>query len=270
MRDSAGGRMSFFMLRRGKSPLILSIPHAGVEIPDEFSGVFISGWLARKDADWHLPQLYSFAEALDATILTAQISRSVIDLNRDPSGASLYPGQATTGLCPTETFDGEPLYAESTPDEAEIARRRERYFQPYHTALQAEIARIHNLHGRVVLYDCHSIRSQIPRLFAGELPQFNVGTNDGKSCTLETQAQIEASCAQSGLSYVVNGRFKGGWITRHYANLAQNIQTIQMEIGCRGYMDEPETPTADNWPTELKKSPPILPVLEQILKGLSA
>ena len=261
--------MSFFTLRRGQSKLILSIPHAGTEIPDEFSGVFVSDWLARKDADWHLPRLYSFAEALDATILAARISRSVIDLNRDPSGVSLYPGQATTGLCPTETFDGEPLYNGPVPDEAEIARRRERYFDPYHAALQAEIARIHTLHGRVLLYDCHSIRSRIPRLFTDELPQFNIGTNDGKSCTLQVQAQVEAICAQSGLSYVVNGRFKGGWITRHYANPAQQIQTIQMEIGCRGYMDEPAHPTADNWPTELKKSPPILPVLEQILKGLS-
>lgn len=261
--------MTLFTLRQGQTPLILSIPHAGIDISDEFSGAFVSEWLARKDADWHLPTLYNFAEALDATILAARISRSVIDLNRDPSGTSLYPGQATTGLCPTETFDGESLYAGVMPDEAEISRRREHYFQPYHAALQAEIARIHKLHGRVVLYDCHSIRSQIPRLFAGELPQFNIGTNDGKSCTPETQAQIESVCARSGMSYVVNGRFKGGWITRYYANPAQNIQTIQMEISCRGYMDEPVSPTAENWPTELKKSSPVQPVLEQILKGLS-
>lgn len=261
--------MNLFTLRRGQAPLILSIPHAGIEIPDEFSEVFVSPWLARKDADWHLPALYNFVEQFDATVLAATISRSVIDLNRDPSGASLYPGQTTTGLCPTETFDGEALYKATPPNEAEITRRREIYFQPYHLALQAEISRIHKLHGRVVLYDCHSIRSQIPRLFPGELPQFNIGTNDGKSCTPAMQAQIEAICAQSGLSYVVNGRFKGGWITRHYANPAQNIQTIQMELGCRGYMDEPLTPTPENWPTKLKTPAPVQPVLQQILKGLS-
>lgn len=262
--------MNLFTLRQGRTPLILSIPHAGTEIPEEFSGVFVSDWLARKDADWHLPQLYKFAEKLDATILIAHISRSVIDLNRDPSGVSLYPGQATTGLCPTETFDGEPLYAGSVPDDAEIARRRVQYFEPYHAALKAEIRRVHSLHGRAVLYDCHSIRSHIPRLFEGELPQFNIGTNDGKSCTSAVQTQIEAACQQSSLSWVANGRFKGGWITRHYADLTKNIETIQMELGCRGYMEEPSHPSPANWPTALQEQPSIQPILEQILKGLSA
>ena len=260
--------MGFFELRRGQAPLILSIPHAGTEIPEEFSGCFVSDWLARKDADWHLPALYKFAERLDATILAARLSRSVIDLNRDPSGVSLYPGQATTGLCPVETFDGEPLYAASAPDDAEIARRRSLYFDPYHQALRAEIERVHGLHGRVMLYDCHSIRSRIPRLFEGELPQFNIGTNDGKSCLPATQARVEAICAQSGFSHVVNGRFKGGWITRHYAAPARQIQTLQMEVGCRGYMDEPVNPSASNWPTKLNNPAPIEPVLEQILKSL--
>ncbi|MDE1907497.1 MAG: N-formylglutamate deformylase, partial [Rhodospirillales bacterium] len=250
--------------------LILSIPHAGVEIPNEFAGAFVSDWLARKDADWHLPELYSFAETLDATIIAANISRSVIDLNRDPSGASLYPGQATTGLCPVETFDGEPLYKASLPDDAEIARRREHYFLPYHNALQAEIARVHALHGRVVLYDCHSIRSHVPRLFEGELPQFNIGTNGGKSCGADLQNAVREICAQSGLSYVVNGRFKGGWITRHYGAPARNIHAIQMELGCRGYMEEPLPVNMANWPNVLKNPAPVQPVLETILKGLCA
>lgn len=261
--------MTLLTLHRGQTPLILSIPHAGIEIPEEFSGVFVSGWLARKDADWYLPQLYSFAAGLGATILAAGISRSVIDLNRDPSGVSLYPGQATTGLCPVETFDGEALYAGAIPDVAEISRRREQYFEPYHAALRTEIERIHALHGRVVLYDCHSIRSHIPRLFEGELPQFNLGTNDGKSCAPALQAQIESICQQSGFSYVVNGRFKGGWITRHYGNPARNIHAIQMELACRGYMDEPAVPGPQSWPAALQQPAPVQPVLEQILKGLS-
>ncbi len=262
--------MSLFSLRRGNAPLVLSIPHAGTEIPEALADVFVSGWLARKDADWWLRELYSFAEALDATIIAANISRSVIDLNRDPAGVSLYPGQATTGLCPTETFDGEPLYKAATPDEAEIARRRETYFMPYHNALRAEIERVHALHGRVVLYDCHSIRSHIPRLFAGELPQFNIGTNDGKSCDEVVQAHVQYACAESGFSYVVNGRFKGGWITRHYGEPARNIHAIQMELGCRGYMDEPLPVNETNWPTALKTPAPVQPVLETILKGLCA
>lgn len=261
--------MNLFTLHRGQSPLILSIPHAGTEIPDEFSGVFVSDWLARKDADWYLPQLYGFAAALGATLLTANISRSVIDLNRDPSGVSLYPGQATTGLCPVETFDGEALYKSETPGATEISRRREQYFEPYHKALRAEIERVYALHGRVVLYDCHSIRGRIPRLFEGELPQFNLGTNDGKSCAPALQEQVEAICRHSGFSYVVNGRFKGGWITRHYGDPARGIHAIQMEIACRGYMDEPALPGEENWPTKLKQPAPLQPVLEQILKGLS-
>lgn len=262
--------MNLFTLRRGLAPLILSIPHAGTEIPEGFSGIFVSEWLARKDADWHLPELYSFAEALDATIIAARISRSVIDLNRDPSGVSLYPGQATTGLCPTETFDGEPLYKGAMPDEAEIARRREIYFAPYHAALRAEISRVHSLHGRAVLYDCHSIRSNIPRLFEGELPQFNIGTNDGKSCDPSLLEHVRRTCAESGFSYVVNGRFKGGWITRHYGEPTKGIHAIQMELGCRGYMEEPLPVNEANWPTPLQNPAPIHPALEKILKGFCA
>jgi len=262
--------MSLFSLRRGSAPLILSIPHAGTEIPADFSGLFVSDWLARKDTDWHLQQLYAFAEGLDATIISAKISRSVIDLNRDPSGTSLYPGQATTGLCPTETFDGEPLYKAAPPDEGEIARRRQEYFVPYHAALREEIDRLRKLHPRVVLYDCHSIRSRIPRLFPGELPQFNIGTNNGKACDPAITARIEKTCADSGFSYVVNGRFKGGWITRHYGAPSQGVHAIQMELGCRGYMDEPALPTPENWPAALQKPAPIQPVLETILKGFCA
>jgi formiminoglutamase len=260
--------MSLFTLRRGNAPLILSMPHAGTEIPEEFSGVFVSDWLARKDADWHIPMLYAFAEALDATIIAANISRAVIDLNRDPSGASLYPGQATTGLCPLESFDGESLYAAAPPDAAETARRLERYFRPYHAALVGEITRLREKHSNIMLYDCHSIRSHIPRLFPDELPQFNIGTNGGASCAPNYQACVKEICARSGFSWVLNGRFKGGWITRHYGNPQNGVHAIQMELAMRGYMDEPATPTPENWPTAFNPSAPILPVLQDILKGL--
>lgn len=260
--------MSLFSLRRGSAPLILSMPHAGTEIPEEFSGVFVSDWLARKDTDWHLPSLYAFAEKFDATVLAARVSRSVIDLNRDPSGASLYPGQATTGLCPTETFDGEPLYKTATPGEAEVARRREKYFMPYHAALQAEIARLREAHRRVVLYDCHSIRSKIPRLFPGILPNFNIGTNGGAACGSKIQARMAAACDKPGFSHVLNGRFKGGWITRHYGRPTEGVHTIQMELACRGYMDEPETISPDNWPGAFNPDAPILPILENVIESL--
>jgi formiminoglutamase len=236
-------------VRRRAAPLIISFPHTGTEIPPQFEGRFVSDWLARRDADWWVDRLYAFAPALDITTVRTRISRSIIDVNRDPSGASLYPGQATTELCPTTTFDGEPLYLPGqAPDDAEIARRREMYFRPYHDALAREIGNLRRSHPNVVLYDAHSIRSRIPRLFAGELPQFNIGTNNGKSCAPQLTAAAEAPCAASGRGHVVDGRFKGGWTTRHYGRPENGVHAIQMELACRGYMDEPALPAPGNWP----------------------
>jgi formiminoglutamase len=220
----------------GDAPLIVSVPHAGTVIPDDISGL-LSDDLARRDADHHVHLLYAFAADLGATLIHSRISRTVIDLNRDPSGRSLYPGQVTTGLCPVTTFDGEPLYrAAAEPDAAEIERRRAAYFDPYHAALCAQIARLRALHGKVVLYDAHSIRSHVPRLFDGELPQFNIGSYDGTSCAAALTDAIAADCASD--SHVVNGRFKGGWITRHYGAPARGIHAVQMELAIRGYADE--------------------------------
>lgn len=261
--------MSFLRIHRGAAPLILSIPHAGTEIPADFEPDLVSLWRARKDADWWLPELYAFAEGLGATIIRTEISRSIIDVNRDPSGVSLYPGQVTTGLCPTETFDGEPLYHPGAePDDREIARRREVFFDPYHGAIASEILRLKHFHARVVLYDCHSIRSVIPRLFEGRLANFNIGTNDGKSCDPEIYARVAAICAADAAhDYVVNGRFKGGWITRHYADPACGVQALQMELACRGYMTDPDAPDATNWPGALHAEPAILPTLRSILES---
>jgi N-formylglutamate deformylase len=220
----------------GDAPLIVSVPHAGTVIPGEISGL-ISLDLARRDADHHVDRLYAFAADMGATILHSRISRTVIDLNRDPSGQSLYPGQATTGLCPDTTFDGEPLYqAGSEPDAPEIERRRVVYFDPYHAALTEQIERLRALHPAIVLYDAHSIRSRVPRLFEGALPQFNIGSYDGLSCNAALTGAIATDCADD--SHVVNGRFKGGWITRHYGNPARGIHALQMELAIRGYADE--------------------------------
>ena len=258
------------LLCQGKAPLVVSIPHAGTEIPEEYAGGLRSLWLARKDADWWMPQLYAFAEELGATVLRTHISRTIVDVNRDPSGASLYPGQATTGLCPLTTFDGEALYREGCePDEAEIAARVKRHFEPYHAALGAEIARLRRDHKRVVVYDCHSIRSRIPQLFDGVLPNLNVGTNDGKSCDPVFAAKVAGICAGADeFSYVVNGRFKGGWITRHYGDPAGGVHALQMELACRGYMAEPEVVSVDSWPSEYdaKVAAPLRDVLKKILQ----
>jgi N-formylglutamate deformylase len=262
--------MNFLKCSRGQAPLILSIPHAGTQIPDALRPRLTSLWLARKDADWWLPELYAFARTLDVTILQTEISRTVIDVNRDPTGASLYPGQATTGLCPLTSFDGEPLYvAGMTPDDPEIQRRRAEYFTPYHAALTAEIARLRRLHPVVMLYDCHSIRSEIATLFDGVLPNFNIGTNGGQACDAAITERVAAICAADPkFSHVVNGRFKGGYITRHYGAPAAGVNALQMELACRGYMQEPQNPGPDNWPGPMISSAPVLPVLKTIIESL--
>ncbi len=241
---------AWLTVRRGEAPLLLSMPHTGTEIPAALEARFVSPWLARKDADWWIEQLYDFAADLDASVVRTSISRSVIDVNRDPSGASLYPGQATTGLCPSETFDGEPLYRDGTaPGAPEIAERRAAYFDPYHGAIASELARLRARHQRVVLYDCHSIRSVVPRLFEGTLPTFNIGTNSGASCDPALAQAVAAHCAASGMGHVVNGRFKGGYITRAYGNPDKGVHAIQMELACRSYLPEPSGPLdPGNWP----------------------
>jgi formiminoglutamase len=240
--------MSWLRIERGDAPLVVAFPHTGTDIPTDIEAKLISPWLARKDADWYVDQLYGFARDLGATTIRTAISRSVIDVNRDPSGASLYPGQATTELCPTTSFDGEPLYIDGAePDTAEINRRRAVWFTPYHVAIEDELARLKAIHGRVVLYDAHSIRSLVPRLFEGELPHFNIGTNRGATCHPDLTAALEQACG-SDFSRVTNGRFVGGWTTRHYGRPEMGFHAVQMELACRGYLDEPALTTEQTWP----------------------
>ncbi len=244
---------SWLSIRRGEAPLLVSLPHTGTEIPVEIEASLVSAALARKDTDWWIEQLYDFASELDATVVRTSISRTVIDVNRDPSGASLYPGQATTGLCPTTTFDGDA--------------RRHAYFDPYHTALAAELQRLRRKHPRAVIYDCHSIRSVIPRLFEGRLPVMNLGTNSGSSADAALAGRIIDIMVASGQEYVVNGRFKGGWITRHYGRPDDGISALQMELACRGYMEEPAEITPSNWPTpyDPRRSAELRRILGEIL-----
>jgi N-formylglutamate deformylase len=260
--------MDWLEVHRGTAPLILSLPHTGSDLPEEVAGGFVSPWLAIKDADWWIHRLYDFARDLGATTIRTALSRSVIDVNRDPSGASLYPGQFTTGLCPGETFDGEPLYLAGPPNAAEVARRRTTYFEPYHAALTAEIARLRGLHERIVIYDAHSIRSVVPSLFEGELPNLNIGTNGDTSCDPALTRAVEAACDAGPFSRITNGRFRGGWITRHYGQPEQGVHAVQMELACRGYMDDPaEAPTPGTWPApyRLERAAPMRAVLKDVL-----
>ncbi|OAN56681.1 N-formylglutamate deformylase [Sphingobium sp. TCM1] len=257
-------------IHRGAAPLVIGLPHAGTDIPAELEDGFLSPWLARKDADWWVDRLYGFAADMGATLVRTRMSRSVIDVNRDPSGRSLYPGQATTELCPTTTFAGEALYRDVVPDAGEIARRRECWFDPYHAALAGELDRLRAIHGKVVLYDAHSIVSHVPRLFDGELPVFNIGTDGGATCAPALKAAVVAAVQSTGRSHVLNGRFRGGWTTRHYGRPAEGIHAIQMEVAMRAYLTEPEYPSADNWPPPYEPQTPLIRDLKTIMAACLA
>lgn len=257
-------------VQRGDAPLVVAFPHAGTEIPAEIESRLASPWLARKDADWHVDRLYAFVREMGATTVATRISRTVIDVNRDPSGASLYPGQATTGLCPETTFDGEPLYHGVPPDAAEVERRKAAWFEPYHRALSGELDRLRAAHGAVVLYDAHSIRSRVPRLFDGDLPQFNIGTDGGATCAPELAEAVADICAASGMGHVRDGRFRGGWTTRHYGRPHTGVHAIQMELAMRGYLNEPDAVSEDNWPAEIAPSPAVAPTLRAVIRSCIA
>jgi len=228
-------------LHRGNAPLLVSLPHDGSEIPAALAARMTPEARGAPDTDWHVSRLYAFARELGASILVPRLSRYVIDLNRGEDDTSLYPGQNTTGLVPLVRFTGEPVYLPGQePEAAEVAERIDTYWRPYHAALRGELDRIRALHGRVVLWEGHSIRGGgLPFLFAGRLPDLNLGTANGASCLPALQARIEqALSAQDDYDWVANGRFKGGHITRHYADPGNGIEAVQLELSQRTYMDE--------------------------------
>ena len=228
-----------FELLRGDAPLLVSMPHVGTGLPPQVVGRLTPEGVPLADTDWHLPIVYDFAAAMGATVLVATQSRYLIDLNRPPDGSSLYPGMATTSLVPTQTFRGEPLWRDAPPGDDEIAARRERWWQPYHSALDAELARLRTLHPRVVLWDAHSIASVLPRFFEGRLPDLNFGTADGASCDPSLiEAVLAPVRAQSEYGWVLNGRYKGGHITRHHGRPGHGVHAIQLEMAQAIYMDE--------------------------------
>jgi formiminoglutamase len=251
---------------QGAGPVILAIPHAGTAIdPSALSRLNDEGKTLR-DTDWHMHRLYA-ALLPGATTVKATFHRYVIDANRDPSGQSLYPGQNTTGLCPVTDFDGAPLYRDGEePDAAEIARRLEKYHAVYHRRLAREIARVKKRHGVAVLYDCHSIRSRIPFLFEGVLPDFNIGTNGGTTCAPAIEEAVASICARAeGYTSVVNGRFKGGWTTRHYGRPADGVHAIQMELAQSAYLASEELP----FDYDAGKARKLRVHLKEILKTLN-
>lgn len=232
--------MEIFTLHQGTAPLLVSVPHDGTFVPDDIAERLTQAARRVPDTDWHIARLYAFARELGASMIVPTHSRYVVDLNRSEDDVSLYPGQNTTGLCPVVRFSGEPVYLQGRePTPEEIAERVERYWRPYHQALRMELDRLRAVHGRAVLWEGHSIRGELPFLFQGRLADMNLGTAAGTSCSPALQQRLEAVLAgQEEFDSVVNGRFKGGHITRHYGDPASGIEAVQMETSQRAYMDE--------------------------------
>jgi len=227
-----------FHFREGDTPLLLSFPHDGRHLPQSISERMTSAGLAVPDTDWHIARLYDFAAEMGASMLVANYSRYVVDLNRPATDDNLYPGQLATGLCPVETFAGAPIYRDGGPGAGDVASRIERYWQPYHDRLRAALDALIETHGYALLWEGHSIAGEVPRLFDGRLPALNIGTFGGRSCDPALEAAVVDVARSSSFSHVLNGRFQGGFITRHYGDPGQHVHAVQLEIAQRVYMDE--------------------------------
>jgi N-formylglutamate deformylase len=224
----------------GTAPMLVSMPHVGTEVPPEIAARFTEAAKPLPDTDWHVDRLYDFLDGLGASVIAARQSRYVVDLNRPPDGKPLYPGASNTGLCPTTTFDDAPIYRDGAePDAAEIAARTEAHWRPYHERLQAELEKIRARHGIALLWDAHSIRSEVPRFFDGRLPDLNLGTGGGSSADPALLAALEGIAADAApYTWVSNGRFKGGYITRAYGDPARGVHAVQLELSEIVYMNE--------------------------------
>lgn len=230
-----------FRAHGGGTPLLISVPHDGRDIPDDIAVRMSNAGRAIPDTDWHVAQLYEFADEMGASIVVANYSRYVVDLNRSADDAALYPGQVATGLCPLHTFSGMALYATGCVDDGDKAQRIETYWRPYHEHIRHTLDTLRAQHGYALLWDAHSIPSVVPRLFDGELPHLNLGSNASASCSPAIEAAVAEVAMASNYSAVINGRFKGGYITRHYGAPRNNIHALQLEIAQRAYMDEEST-----------------------------
>ncbi len=256
-----------FTLYPGTRPLLVSMPHVGTQIPADLQPLYVPRALQVEDTDWHLEALYDFVRASGASLLVPRMSRYVIDLNRPSENTPMYPGANNTELCPTRFFTGEPLYREGlAPGDAEIARRVARYWTPYHHALEAELTRLRQQHGHALLFDAHSIHSELPWLFAGRLPDLNLGTVNGSSAAPSLRdALAQVLAGQSRYSQVVDGRFKGGHITRHYGRPAQGWHAVQLEMCWSTYMTEQPPYVLDD-----SRAAQVRPLLQQLLNTLLA
>ncbi|HUG03108.1 MAG TPA: N-formylglutamate deformylase [Steroidobacteraceae bacterium] len=259
--------MMIYALHRGNSPLFVSLPHVGTELPDDQRWRYVERAIGVEDTDWHLDRLYDFVRELGASLIVPRFNRYLIDLNRPSENTPMYPGMNNTELCPTRFFTGDPLYRDdSAPDAGEVARRIERYWRPYHEALRAELDRLRELHGHAVLFDGHSIKSELPWLFDGRLPDLNLGTANGASCASSLRSALARVLAgQSRFTQVVDGRFKGGHTTRYYGDPERKVHAIQLEMCWSCYLQE-TAPHA--W--DPQRAEAVRPVLRELIETMLA
>lgn len=256
--------MSPVEVQRGIGPIVLGLPHTGTLVPQDINANLNARGKELSDTDWHIEKLYADLVP-NVTTVRATFHRYVIDANRDPSGVSLYPGQNTTGLVPLTDFDGHTIWT-NAPDVQEVERRRREFHAPYHAALESEMRRVRELHGVAILYDCHSIRSHIPFLFEGTLPDFNIGTNNGTTCARDIEVATHQICSKAtGFTSVLNGRFKGGWTTRHYGRPHEAWHAIQMELAQSSYLNTESPP----WAYDTAKAESLRRHLKRILENLT-
>jgi len=243
-----------FEYQEGGSPLLISVPHDGRDIPASIQKQMTEVAVSIPDTDWHVAQLYEFGHELGASMIVAKYSRYVVDLNRSASDAALYEGQVSTGLCPAKTFAGEDIYRDGNGvSVTEKERRVEAYWQPYHQQIRHRLQQLKDRFGFALLWDAHSIPSEVPALFPGELPVLNIGTNNGASCTPQMCAVVAAAARESAYSAVVDDRFRGGYITRHYGRPGNDQYAIQLELAQRSYMNEASREFDDDKAQELTK-----------------
>ena len=225
-----------FSYHKGTTPLLVSVPHDGWQLPTDIVQHMSDAGRSIPDTDWHVSQLYDFVKDCGASVITADYSRYVVDLNRPADDAQLYENQGTPGLCPEQTFAGADIYLD--PIDIDQADRVATYWQPYHDQVTTTLAELREQHGYALLWDAHSIPSSVPSLFAGELPVLNIGTFDGRSCARDLSNAVLAAAEAGAYDAVLNGRFKGGYITRNYGDPESGIHALQLELAQRAYMNE--------------------------------
>ena len=259
--------MMIYALHRGNSPLFVSLPHVGIVLPDDQRWRYVERAFGVEDTDWHLDRLYDFVRDLGASLIVPRYNRYLIDLNRPSENTPMYPGMNNTELCPTRFFTGDPLYRDdSAPDPAEVARRLEQYWRPYHDALRAELERLRELQGHAILFDGHSIKSELPWLFDGRLPDLNLGTVNGASCASTLRlALVRVLAGQSRFTQVVDGRFRGGYTTRHYGDPDREVHAIQLEMCWRCYLQESVPQVWDQ-----ERAEGVRPVLRDLIETMLA